>query len=589
MNTIQIPNTRRKLLLQVIYWGITFAAWFIFLNSFSRYHFFYIEQAQLFTGEINTHISGWLAQYLTGSYVQHFAVPLVGPIILAFINTFIAGLTFVVLNRLGMKGNGMILAQFVPVCLTFMFFNHLYNLEGTTAFLLALLALVGTISVKPWIARFITAAILAPLLQWFAGPVALLYAVAFFLFGLFREAGWGRITALLPLATASGAAYYAAITGMTDAMSLAFLPDEYFHHNAQPDKLIYAAWWVLWGLILLGGWMGKREIQSAKLRILSFAVSLLLVLGIAWQGTLRYGNAHTTLLKQITYYAQREDWQKVLDLTKDNRTNYLYISYRNLALSHLGTLADDLFHYPQVGLLGLLPTWDKSPTTSSLLSDIYYHIGDIALAQQMAFEGNMAQGNGGCPHLWKRFVETNLIFDAPKIALKYIDLLAKAPHHRAWAEQQRELALHPERIADDPELSAKRRFFGGEQHLRHFYGIDFDIRLIAEHCPESHAAVEYLGCLFLLGKDLQGFQALLDKYYGTPVLPELPVSFQQAVVIINEKAPDNWAKYHITPEVAKQFDAFRTTFNRNRQSAALRSTLLRYFGDTYWYYFTFKK
>ena len=105
MNTIQIPNTRRKLLLQVIYWGITFAAWFIFLNSFSRYHFFYIEQAQLFTGEINTHISGWLAQYLTGSYVQHFAVPLVGPIILAFINTFIAGLTFVVLNRLGMKGN----------------------------------------------------------------------------------------------------------------------------------------------------------------------------------------------------------------------------------------------------------------------------------------------------------------------------------------------------------------------------------------------------------------------------------------------------------------------------------------------------
>ena len=185
--------------------------------------------------------------------------------------------------------------------------------------------------------------------------------------------------------------------------------------------------------------------------------------------------------------------------------------------------------------------------------------------------------------------ETNLIFDAPKIALKYIDLLAKTPHHRAWAEQQRELALYPERIADDPELSAKRRFFGGEQHLRHFYGIDFDIRLIAEHCPESHAAVEYLGCLFLLGKDLQGFQALLDKYYGTPVLPELPVSFQQAVVIINEKAPENWAKYHITPEVAKQFDAFRTTFNRNRQSAALRSTLLRYFGDTYWYYFTFKK
>lgn len=589
MNMTQIQNTRRDLLFQMFYWLISLAAWFIFLQTFSRYHFFYIEQAQLFTGEINTHLSGWLAQYLTGFYVQHFIVPLAGPFILALTNTLIAGLTFIILRRLGMRGNGMILAQLVPVCLTFLFFNHLYSLEGTTAFLLALLALAGTLSIKPWIARFITAAIIAPLLQWFAGPIALLYAVAFFIFSLFREAKWGRLTALLPLATASGAAYYATIQGMTDSMPLAFLPTEYFHHKAQPDKIIYAAWWALWGLILLGGLIGKREIRSNKVRIGSYLLSLLLVLGITWQGTLRYGNAHTTILKQITYYSQRGDWQKVLDLTKDNRTNYLYISYRNLALSHLGVLADDLFRYPQVGFLGLLPTWDKSPMISSLLSDIYYHIGDIALAQEMAFEGNTAQGNGGCPHLWKRLVDTNLIFDSPKIALKYIDLLAKAPHYRAWAEQRRELALHPERIADDPKLGPKRRFFGGEQHLRHFYGIDFDLRLIAEHCPESPAAVEYLGCLFLLGKDLQGFQALLDTYYGTPVLPELPLSFQQAAALLNENMPANRAKYILPSEVTKQFDAFRTTFNRNRGSSGLRATLLRYFGETYWYYFTFKK
>ena len=88
---IEQPFYRQQsFFIQAIYWIITFVAWFFFLNTFSRYHFFYLEQAQLFTGDINVSLSGWLSTYLTGCYVQHFGLPFVGPLLLAFLNTLIA-------------------------------------------------------------------------------------------------------------------------------------------------------------------------------------------------------------------------------------------------------------------------------------------------------------------------------------------------------------------------------------------------------------------------------------------------------------------------------------------------------------------
>lgn len=587
---IEQPFYRQQsFFIQAIYWIITFVVWFFFLNTFSRYHFFYLEQAQLFTGDINISLSGWLSTYLTGCYVQHFGLPFVGPLLLAFLNTLIAGTVYFTLSHLGAKINGMIWSQLIPVLLTFMFFNHLYDLSGTTAFFLATLALSGTIIIKPFAARLIIATIFAPILHWLVGPAALLYAIAIVLFQLFQEKGWKRFVFLLPIVTAAGAAYYATILGMTDSMTFSFLPNEYFHHKMRPQNVIYYSWFALWMLIVVYGWFGSHCIKSGKLRLLSYATSLFLVAAITWRGSLRYDDANSRLLKMITYYSLQDNWQQVFELTKDNHSNYLYIAYRNLALSHLGRLADDLFQYPQSGALCLFPMWDQSLTTSQLLSDIYYHIGDIALAQEMAFEGNTAQGNGGSPHLWKRLVDTNLIFNFPKVALKYIDLLAKTPHYQKWAESRRELALHPEQICNNPELASKRCFFGGEQHLRHFFGIDYDFRLIAEHCPENPVAIEYLGCLYLLGKELNGFQSVLDKFYGTEVLPELPKSFQQAVIILNEHQPEKWKDYKLSSETVKQFQAFRETFNRNRQSPYLRETMLRTFGNTYWYYFTFKK
>lgn len=573
----------KDIIIPATYWVVTFVTWMFFLRYFSQYHFFYLEQAQIFTGEIDTSESGWLALFLTGCYVQHFGMTGVGPILLSFINTLIAGATAFTLRRLGLKESGMVLAQLLPVSLTILFFDHLYYLTGTTAFLLAVAALAGTMVVKPWTARLVVASVAAPLLHWLIGPAAILYAASVFLADLFMVPGCRKLAFLAPLATASAVACYAVFSGVIGSMVFSFFPDGYYNHIAGTETILYTPWVMLLALILFAGWLGKKGITSAKLSVIGCAASLALVVIAMWQGALRYGRMHTNLLKMVVYYAQNDKWQWVLDVTSNNRNNYLYIGYRNLALSHLGRLGDDIFKYPQVGPLGLIPTWDESFNSSRLLSDIYYHIGDIAMAQEMAFEGiNLAEN--GSPHLWKRLIDTNLIFDAPKVALKYINQLAKTSHYRGWAETRRELALHPERIAADPILGQKRKFFGGEQHLRYTLGIDYDLNIIIEHCPESHVAIEYLGCLYLLCKDLQNFGGLLDKYYGTVALPRLPLAFQEAAVMLYNE-PGKLETLGVDKDVIARFAAFRKTLNS--KSPNTNETLARYFGNTYWFYFSF--
>ena len=45
-----------------------------------------------------------------------------------------------------------------------------------------------------------------------------------------------------------------------------------------------------------------------------------------------------------------------------------------------------------------------------LLSDIYYQMGNVALAQEMAFEGMIASERAVNPRLLLRLIQTNLIY-----------------------------------------------------------------------------------------------------------------------------------------------------------------------------------
>ena len=66
--------------------------------------------------------------------------------------------------------------------------------------------------------------------------------------------------------------------------------------------------------------------------------------------------------------------------------NYLYLTYLNNALAEKGELGNRMFAFDQHGPQGLLASWNKTSSVSTLLSDAYFTLGEIALSQEMALK-----------------------------------------------------------------------------------------------------------------------------------------------------------------------------------------------------------
>jgi hypothetical protein len=162
----------------------------------------------------------------------------------------------------------------------------------------------------------------------------------------------------------------------------------------------------------------KKNVR--RLIELVFSLALLCVLTV-W-GIKKYGDQKSQQLKKLDYYARTEQWDEIINHSKGTLSNYLYMCYLNMALAEKGQLAESMFLYDQRGVDGLLLKWNRTFSVSTILSDVNFTIGNIAVAQEMAFEANVSATGGGNPRMLKRLVQTNLIYGEYPVAEKYIDL-----------------------------------------------------------------------------------------------------------------------------------------------------------------------
>ena len=125
----------------------------------------------------------------------------------------------------------------------------------------------------------------------------------------------------------------------------------------------------------------------------------------------------------------------------------------------------------------------------------------------------------GNPRMLKRLVQTNLIYGTYPVAEKYISILEKTYAYRDWAQSQRKYLYNDEVVESDPILGTRRRMLPDRNSLAMIKGLAGDLELFLEKGPANSAALQYLGAMYLLAKDLEGFKALVEKYYGTEFLP----------------------------------------------------------------------
>ena len=578
----------------VAFWLIVFGALFAFLQMCFEYHFYYIEQSQLFLfseAYIRNKLllPGGFSMLVAEFLVQFFIRPYVGALVTAVLLTGVGVCTAGIVKRIAPVSGLFILYVLPMLALLFMHFDFNYRVQGTVCYLMMMALLCGYMRIRNDLFRLVAGCVLVPVLFWLAGSIAVLFAGMVCLFeGLRKTPKWyiSLIGVAEVLLLGVGTVYFS----LMGEYRWVFCPDLYYHYTLHPKEIIYYSWICLPLVFLVAFFIrNKNSLSGKKWRAgISCIAQLAMIAAVLWWGMPKYSDAKTLKLKKLDYFARTEQWDKTIEECKGKLTNFLYMCHLNMALANKGELSDKMFNFDQRGPQGLLVQWNKSENISCMLSDIYFTMGATASSQEMAFEGYVSAIEDGNPRMLKRLVQTNLIYGTYPVAEKYISILEKTYAYRDWAQSQRKYLYNDEVVESDPILGTRRRMLPDRNSLAMIKGLAGDLALFLEKGPANSAALQYLGAMYLLAKDLEGFKALVEKYYGTEFLPVLPVHFQEAVIVMSEKEPDYWKRFNVSETIVARFTDYKKQVLANRNNSAIAGLLNRSYGNTYWFYFMFK-
>lgn len=578
----------------VAFWLIVFGALFAFLQMCFEYHFYYIEQSQLFLfseAYIRNKLllPGGFSMLVAEFLVQFFIRPYVGALVTAVLLTGVGVCTAGIVKRIAPVSELFILYVLPMLALLFMHFDFNYRVQGTVCYLMMMALLCGYMRIRNDLFRLVAGCVLVPVLFWLAGSIAVLFAGMVCLFeGLRKTPKWyiSLIGVAEVLLLGVGTVYFS----LMGEYRWVFGPDLYYHYTLHPKEIIYYSWICLPLVFLVAFFIrNKNSLSGKKWRAgISCIAQLAMIAAVLWWGMPKYSDAKTLKLKKLDYFARTEQWDKTIEECKGKLTNFLYMCHLNMALANKGELSDKMFNFDQRGPQGLLVQWNKSENISCMLSDIYFTMGATASSQEMAFEGYVSAMEDGNPRMLKRLVQTNLIYGTYPVAEKYISILEKTYAYRDWAQSQRKYLYNDEVVESDPILGTRRRMLPDRNSLAMIKGLAGDLALFLEKGPANSAALQYLGAMYLLAKDLEGFKALVEKYYGTEFLPVLPVHFQEAVIVMSEKEPDYWKRFNVSETIVARFTDYKKQVLANRNNSAIAGLLNRSYGNTYWFYFMFK-
>lgn len=576
----------RILLLCLLFFG----GLFLLLQQTNAYHFFFMEQNQLFlfTADFfreRVAMPGGLALYLGDFLSQFFYLPYAGAAVTAGLLTLIVLMTALICLRMIPKVPLYLLYIIPATLLLFLHFTFNYFVQGTVAFLLMLFFFYGYTCIKSfgWRLGYTLGSVL--LLYITGGAIVNLFALCILLWEILDKKE-KKYWFALPVLFAVGLSIWGYATAVVAEWRFAFLPDAYYNRRIyDTPAVLYFAWISFPVLLIATRFFKTTNSFSRKKEIITTLLQAGLIAALFIWGVPKYDDVKSKYLKKLDYDARQGRWDKIIDEYPAKSSNYLYLSYLNMALAEKGQLAERAFSFDQQNVNGLIINWNKTASVSALLSHIYYTIGNIALAQQMAFESNISTMGGTNPYMVQRLVQTNLIYGAYPVAEKYIDMLSNTLFYKEWAEEHRRFLYNDAALEQDPILGAKRKNLVDDSFLS-LWGYDFIA--IAGQNPANKAPAEYLGVSHLLAKDVLGFKDLVETYYGTPLMPVLPRSYQEALIVFSENDPEYWKRFDIPEAMILRFQEYKKQVLANRNSGNLPNLLRRSFGDTYWFFYMFK-
>ena len=477
----------------------------LYLYWFGDYLFFYQENISLFVFSsqyLHQFLikPGGLLEYAANFLAQGYFNTVYGSMILSAIISLFLFVTARI-NKILSPGRSLsLLLILLPSCLLLvMQINFNWFMRNNLGFLLASIYFLLSILTDKKRKRIIVLAFL-PLFYYFAGGFAWIYLGMYTIYSLVYEKGMLRyfypafllIISCLSLLVFKEVLFFQPLDVLL--LSPFSLRDQFMHPG-----ILY----VLIGFIVLFPLLVKilsfLKIKNEK----AGATSLLPVVTVLLIGVFLLSRLYDPMLAnlfQLEKSIYEQDWNAVIEHQESVRLpNVVAQYYYNLALSEEGQLCDRMFFGPQdFGPRTLIIPWDAKAGTNNIARGVYFYyaIGLINEAHRWAYESMVAQGYR--PENIKLLIKTNLINGHYKIAEKYIHILKKTFHYRAWAEKYEAMLYRPDLIGSDPELAEKLKFLPKEDFSIRFENPQTNIPPLLQGNPDNKKAFEYMIAWFLL-------------------------------------------------------------------------------------------
>lgn len=566
------------------------------LQSTQEATFFYWEQQQLFlfdatyVWDILKNIGGG-ATLVSQFLVQFFCLPWVGAVVTAGLGGLTAWLFWLTLRKIQPSFYLFPLA-FVPVLFQYFYMEEAaYHYEGFVAMFgwaFSLYIYGHCVSRVGWKGRTLIGSVWAVLLFVTMGSIAVLFALSALLLDiLLKDERWyGGILPLLGVLVVGTLSVWA---GKEPDYTHVFWMGDYVDHFFEL-KPFHDLSWQSALVILLLFFLSRRLGQIHRPLKILMGIALLVFFGLYYTRTAKAHKAEDFYnLRLMFHYINTEQWDAILQSKDLNPKNYLHQNCRNLALSHKNLLRTDLFKYPQNDIQSLVSKYQSFVEESWLFSQIYYQMGILSLTRNLAFATT-----GGIPYdspaMIKILVKSHLIYGIYPVADKFISLLEKTWGYADWAKTQRRFLYNDVAVESDPELGMKRRSLPGINNLfSDDIGLYANLALILEANPRNEAALDYMIATLLLVKDMSTIRAFVEKYYGTEVLPALPLLLQQAVISYAEHDPAYCRAHGVSDPVLNEFVTFKRRVLNLRHSRQDVKRGLANYRQTFWYYLMFSE
>lgn len=436
--------------------------------------------------------------------------------------------------------------------------------------------------------KILTGSILALGLFFSMGSIALWFAISLPLYEfLRRDRRW--YAACCPLFVVLVTGTLCVLAGKHPDYDTVFWMKDYMEYFIPVDAFHGLAWQSAFLLMPIISLSRYTEKIKGYLKVLIAVAAISLPVFYYQQTAESHKERDLYTLTLFYHYIDTEQWDAIRSHKGINYQNQLHMNCLNLALSHTGKLQSDLFNYPQRGVSSLMSKYQAHIEESLLFSQIYYRMGVISLAYDLALGASVGITYGS-PMMTKTIIKSHLIYGSYAAAEKFIAQLEKSWAYKDWASSQRQFLYNDHAVENDPELGEHRKGLTRNRDLfANLLGIYENASTVLEANPDFKEATDYAIAALLLSKNMPAIKQFVEQYAGTETLPALSVPLQQAVISYAEHDPEYCRRHGVSEQILAEFMRFKERIVRLRRTRQDVASGIADYQHTFWYYLLLNK